>query len=167
MTQRVDQMLAPALLAPGCRVNSFPALASALREPNGLLAIGGDLSPQRLLYAYRHAIFPWYSNDQPILWWSPQPRFVIYPGKLKISRSLAKTVRQQKFEVTTNRAFKQVVAACARPRRSQDGTWITPEMQAAYFKLHHLGHARSVECWYEGWFGWWALRCSNWASFLW
>ena len=143
-------MLAPALLAPGCSTDSFPPAAAALREPNGLLAIGGDLSPERLMYAYRNAIFPWYSDDQPILWWSPQPRFVIYPGHLKISRSLTKTLRRQRFEVTSNQAFKEVVEACSQPRTSQDGTWITQEMKAAYNDLHTLGHAMSIECWHEG-----------------
>lgn len=143
-------MLAPALLAPGCSADLFPPAAVALREPNGLLAIGGDLSPERLMYAYRHAIFPWYSDDQPILWWSPQPRFVIYPQQLKISRSLAKSLRGARFEVTSNQAFAEVVEACSQPRSSQEGTWITQDMKAAYASLHELGHAMSIECWYDG-----------------
>ena len=139
--------MTPALLAPGCQIDSFPPPHAALREPNGLLAIGGDLTPERLLYAYRRSIFPWYSADQPILWWSPQPRFVIFSDSIKVSRSLARTLRKKPFEVTVNRAFKAVIEACAQPRHSQDGTWITDEMQAAYLKLHKLGHAMSVECW--------------------
>ena len=93
--------------------------------------------------------FPWYSDDQPILWWSPQPRFVIYPEHLKISRSLSKTLRGQRFEVTSNQAFKEVVEACAHPRTSHDGTWITQEMKAAYNDLHALGFAMSIECWHD------------------
>ena len=111
---------------------------------------GGDLSPERLMYAYRNAIFPWYSDEQPILWWSPQPRFVIYPEHLKISRSLTKTLRGERFEVTSNQAFKEVVEACAQPRTSHDGTWITQDMKTAYNDLHALGHAMSIECWYDG-----------------
>ena len=149
MSGRTDKMVAPALLAPGCDADSFPPPAMALREPNGLLAIGGDLSPERLLLAYRNGIFPWYSDEQPILWWSPQPRFVIYPERLKISRSLSKTLRKRRFRVTTNEAFEPVVAACAQPRLHQEGTWITEEMQTAYHKLHQLGHAMSIECWLE------------------
>ena len=149
MSGRTDKMVAPALLAPGCDSDSFPPPALALREPNGLLAIGGDLSPERLLFAYRNGIFPWYSDEQPILWWSPQPRFVIYPERLKISRSLSKTLRKHVFRVTTNQAFEHVVAACAQPRMRQESTWITEEMQTAYHKLQQLGHAMSIECWLE------------------
>ena len=128
----------------------FPDVEHALQEPDGLLAVGGDLQPERLLYAYRNGIFPWYGPDQPILWWSPDPRLVLYPGQLHVSHSLAKTLRQQRFSVTFDQAFDQVIQACAAPRPGQAGTWITPEMQAAYIEMHRLGHAHSVECWQQG-----------------
>lgn len=128
----------------------FPPVGAALKEPNGLLAAGGDLSPQRLLAAYRRGIFPWYGMGEPILWWSPDPRMVLFPSELKISRSLAKTLRNGSFEVRLDTAFARVMRACAEPRPAQDGTWITPEMQAAYLGLHELGHAHSVESWQEG-----------------
>ena len=127
----------------------FPDVEHALQEPDGLLAVGGDLQPERLLYAYRNGIFPWYGPDQPILWWSPDPRLVLYPGQLHVSHSLAKTLRQQRFSVTFDQAFDQVIQACAAPRPGQAGTWITPEMQAAYIEMHRLGHAHSVECWQQ------------------
>ena len=127
----------------------FPDVEHALQEPDGLLAVGGDLQPERLLYAYRNGIFPWYGPDQPILWWSPDPRLVLYPEQLHVSRSLAKTLRQQRFSVTFDQAFEQVIQACAAPRPGQAGTWITPEMQAAYVDMHRLGHAHSVECWQQ------------------
>ena len=122
----------------------------ALIEPNGLLALGGDLSAPRLLYAYAHGIFPWYSAGQPILWWSPDPRMVLEPEHLKIARSLRKRIRKGEYEVTTNRCFKQVVQACAAPRGAGNGTWIVAEMLAAYLTLHELGHAHSIECWFDG-----------------
>jgi leucyl/phenylalanyl-tRNA--protein transferase len=122
----------------------------ALEEPNGLLALGGDLTPQRLLYAYAHGIFPWYSDDQPILWWSPDPRMVLEPREFKISRSLRRRLRRNDYSVTMNRAFRQVVHECAAPRAAQSGTWIVPEMVDAYARMHELGHAHSVECWHEG-----------------
>ncbi len=128
----------------------FPDVELALQEPDGLLAVGGDLQPERLLYAYRNGIFPWYGPDQPILWWSPDPRLVLYPEQLHVSRSLAKTLRQQRFSVTFDQAFEQVIQACAAPRPGQAGTWITPEMQMAYVEMHRLGHAHSVECWQQG-----------------
>jgi leucyl/phenylalanyl-tRNA--protein transferase len=129
----------------------FPPAAAALREPNGLLAAGGDLSPERLLAAYRHGIFPWYSAGEPILWWSPDPRMVLFPDEFKLSRSLAKTLKNADYEVRLDTAFAEVVAACATsPREGQAGTWITAEMQAAYRKLHALGHAHSVETWIDG-----------------
>jgi leucyl/phenylalanyl-tRNA--protein transferase len=109
--------------------------------------VGGDLSNERLLNAYRHGIFPWYSDDQPILWWSPNPRAVLYPDALKVSRSLRKTLRRQAFSVTLNRVFDEVIEACSTPRPAQDGTWISAEIKAAYGKLHELGHAHSIECW--------------------
>jgi leucyl/phenylalanyl-tRNA--protein transferase len=129
----------------------FPPLDAALAEPNGLLAAGGDLQPQRLLAAYRRGIFPWYSAGEPILWWSPDPRMVLFPGELKISRSLAKTLRKSGYEVRLDTAFDAVVGACAgKPREGQSGTWITAEMQAAYRALHSLGYAHSVETWIDG-----------------
>jgi len=123
----------------------FPPLEQALDEPEGLLAAGGDLSPARLLAAYRRGIFPWYSAGQPLLWWSPNPREVLEPGEFKCSRSLAKTLRNRGFEVSFDRDFAAVVEACARRREHSSGTWITPEMHAAYCELHTRGHAHSVE----------------------
>jgi len=120
-------------------------------DPSGLLAVGGDLSSDRLLAAYRAGIFPWYSDDQPILWWSPDPRLTLDLNDFKRSRSLAKTLRKGMFKVTLDRVFDDVIAACAVvPRDGQKGTWITPEMQAAYIELHGLGYAHSVETWFEG-----------------
>lgn len=123
----------------------FPPLDQALDEPEGLLAAGGDLSPTRLLAAYRRGIFPWYSAGQPVLWWSPDPREVLLPDEFKCSRSLAKTLRNRGFEVTFDRDFAAVVAACAARRDHSTGTWITPEMHAAYCDLHAHGRAHSVE----------------------
>lgn len=128
---------------------SFPPLEQALREPNGLLAAGGDLSPQRLLAAYRHGCFPWYQEGQPLLWWSPDPRTVLYPEELHVSRSLRKTLRQGIFKITFNQAFEAVIAGCAAPRSYSDGTWITPAMQDAYLQLHQMGIAQSVEVWQD------------------
>ncbi|TBU96057.1 leucyl/phenylalanyl-tRNA--protein transferase [Stutzerimonas kirkiae] len=128
---------------------AFPALESALREPNGLLAAGGDLSVERLLAAYRHGCFPWYQDGQPLLWWSPDPRMVLFPGELHVSRSLRKRIRQQPFQVTLDQAFQAVIGHCAGPRRNTDGTWITSPMQRAYLRLHELGVAHSVEVWQE------------------
>jgi leucyl/phenylalanyl-tRNA---protein transferase len=122
-----------------------------LANPDGLLAVGGDLSPERLLDAYRNGIFPWYSANEPILWWSPDPRMVLFPHKLKISKSMKQLLRQDRFKVTFNEDFETVVQNCAEIKRSgQDDTWITEEMQAAYIKLHHLNIARSVEVWDDG-----------------
>ena len=129
----------------------FPPLEKALVEPNGLLAAGGDLSPQRLLAAYRRGIFPWFSVGEPILWWSPDPRMVLFPDELKISRSLAKTLRNANYEVRLDTVFGDVIRACAdKPRVGQPGTWITRKMQQAYCELHRLGYAHSVETWIEG-----------------
>lgn len=129
----------------------FPPVGRAATDPNGLLAAGGDLSPERLLAAYRRGIFPWYSAGEPILWWSPDPRMVLFPDALKISRSLAKTLRNADYEVRFDTAFDEVTTACAAaPRRGQPGTWITPEMRAAYRRLFDLGHAHSVETWIGG-----------------
>ncbi len=126
---------------------NFPPLHRALREPNGLLAAGGDLSPERLIQAYRHGCFPWFQDGQPILWWSPDPRTVLFPDELHVSRSLEKCLRQQRYKVTFDQQFSQVIQACAAPRTYADGTWITTPMQAAYLQLHEQGIAHSVEVW--------------------
>lgn len=126
----------------------FPHPKYALTEPDGLLAIGGDLSPARIINAYVNGIFPWYSEGQPILWWSPNPRAVLFPEKLHVSRSLKKIIRQAVFTTTIDRAFEQVIRNCATtPRTEQDGTWITNEIERAYINLHKAGVAHSVECW--------------------
>jgi len=118
-------------------------------DASGLLAVGGDLSSERLLEAYRLGIFPWYSDDQPILWWSPDPRLVLKLDDFKVSRSLRKTLRKDVFKVTFDRAFEEVIRGCASvPREHQKGTWITQEMKEAYIKLHGLGYAHSVEAWW-------------------
>jgi len=128
----------------------FPPVESALKEPDGLLAAGGDLSPETLIKAYQQGIFPWYSEGEPILWWSPDPRFVLFPDMLKVSRSLAKNVRNGGFTVSMDRAFDAVISSCAQqPRRDQPGTWLSAEMQAAYLQLHQRGYAHSVECWQD------------------
>jgi leucyl/phenylalanyl-tRNA--protein transferase len=120
-------------------------------DPSGLIAVGGDLSSERLLEAYRVGIFPWYSDDQPILWWSPDPRFILEPDEFKISRSLKKTLQRKIFQVTFDRVFEDIIAACSTvPREGQRGTWITPEMRDAYIELHGLGYAHSVETWFAG-----------------
>lgn len=128
----------------------FPPVEQASRE--GLIAMGGDLSPERLLAAYRNGIFPWpWSDRLPMLWWCPDPRFVLYPEELRVTRSLEQRVKSGRFAVTLDTAFDQVVAACAQVRRREEpGTWITPEMRAAYAELHRLGHAHSTEAWREG-----------------
>ena len=126
---------------------SFPDVERAFDVPDGLLAAGGDLSESRILYAYAHGIFPWFSEGQPILWWSPDPRCVIVPGNLRIGRRLARHLRNGPFEITCNRQFADVVARCAGRRPGQDGTWITPDMQSAYRRLHDEGWAHSVEVW--------------------
>jgi len=128
----------------------FPPLEQALCEPNGLLCAGGDLTPQRLVMAYLSGIFPWYSPGEPILWWSPDPRMVLFPSEFKLSRSLRKTLRNKNYRVCLDTRFKAVIEACARTsRKDQTGTWITPEIQAAYVKLHELGYAHSVETWVD------------------
>lgn len=127
----------------------FPKLEKALRDPNGLLAMGGDLSAQRLIAAYRHGCFPWYSDGQPLLWWSPDPRAVLLPEQLHIPRSLKKTIRRATYTVTYDQAFAQVIEQCAQPREADSGTWITSAMQTAYCKLHELGYAHSVEVWHK------------------
>lgn len=128
----------------------FPADEQALREPNGLLAAGGSLAPAWLLAAYRRGIFPWFSAGEPILWWTPDPRLILVPDQIHISHSLRKTLRKRRFEVRSDTAFGAVMRACAAPRAPGVGTWITPAMQAAYLRMHELGHAHSVECWREG-----------------
>ncbi|MHA6493055.1 leucyl/phenylalanyl-tRNA--protein transferase [Pseudomonas borbori] len=125
----------------------FPSLDKALREPNGLLAAGGDLKPERLIQAYRHGCFPWYQDGQPLLWWSPDPRTVLFPDELHTSRSLQKTLRQGHYRVSFDQAFAAVIQACAAPRDYADGTWITTPMQQAYLQLHERGVAHSVEVW--------------------
>jgi leucyl/phenylalanyl-tRNA--protein transferase len=128
----------------------FPPVEQA--SPEGLLAVGGDLRPERLLEAYRHGIFPWYSDNQPILWWSPNPRTVLFPDKLHISRSLKRSLRPGLFSVTLDRCFRDVMRHCAEPRPQypDGGTWITAEMLTSYTRLHELGYAHSVETWQEG-----------------
>ena len=126
----------------------FPSLDAALRDPNGLLAAGGDLAPERLLAAYRQGIFPWFSIGDPILWWSPDPRMVLFPDEFRLSRSLLKRLRRKEFEVTSDTAFGAVMTACAEtPRDGQNGTWIVDDIIDAYSVLHELGVAHSVECW--------------------
>ncbi len=129
---------------------AFPPVERALREPAGLLAAGGALSPDWLLAAYRQGIFPWYSAGEPILWWSPDPRLVLFPPEIRITRSLRRTLRQRRFEIRLDTAFAEVMAACAAPREPGGGTWISAEMQAAYLQMHELGYAHSVESWSDG-----------------
>ena len=128
----------------------FPPLDTALTQPNGLLAAGGDLSPQRLIEAYRCGIFPWFNEGDPILWWSPDPRMVLFPAELKISRSLRKTLKKANYTIRVDSAFNQVVQACAEPRKERPGTWIHDEMISAYTALHEMGLAHSIETWIEG-----------------
>lgn len=125
----------------------FPDISEALEDPNGLLAAGGDLSPARLENAYRHGIFPWYEDDQPILWWSPNPRLILKPEKIHISRSMKRLLKKQAFKITSDTAFTDVVHKCSLPRRDQAGTWITNAMKDAYAKLHKLDIAHSIEVW--------------------
>jgi leucyl/phenylalanyl-tRNA--protein transferase len=128
----------------------FPPVSKALTEPDGLLAAGGDLGKDRLLYAYRHGIFPWYEEGQPILWWSPDPRCVFLPGDFHVSRRLQRELRRSTAEIRINTAFADVIRECAGPRRSEQGTWITPAMTEAYENLHQLGWAHSIEVWQSG-----------------
>jgi leucyl/phenylalanyl-tRNA--protein transferase len=127
--------------------DAFPPVDEALEEPDGLLAAGGDLSPERLLAAYRLGIFPWYSRGQPILWWSPDPRTVFETARLHVPRRLARFLRTCQWTLTADTAFETVVRACASPRAKQRGTWLHPDMRTAYQRLHALGHAHSVEAW--------------------
>lgn len=119
-------------------------------DDNGLLAIGGDLSTERIIAAYEHGIFPWFSDDGPILWWSPDPRFVLYPDKIHVSKSMRQILRRNAFSITYDEAFADVIQGCRRTRKGQDGTWITDSMAEAYIRLHDLGLAHSVEAWQEG-----------------
>lgn len=125
----------------------FPPVSKALRSPNGLLCAGGDLSPARLVEAYSRGIFPWFSEGDPILWWSPDPRMVLFPAELKVSRSLRKAVARGVYETRVDTAFRSVMERCAAPRDGQSGTWIVEPMIAAYTRLHELGFAHSVESW--------------------
>ncbi|MGB0712403.1 MAG: leucyl/phenylalanyl-tRNA--protein transferase [Gammaproteobacteria bacterium] len=141
-------------IPPDDELSPFPDPDTALREPDGLLAAGGQLTTRRLKTAYRQGIFPWFSEGQPILWWSPDPRMVLFADELKISRSLRKTLRRTPenggFEYSLDRAFEQVVEACSAPRPGQHGTWITDTMKDAYLRLHREGAAHSVETWHDG-----------------
>ncbi len=128
----------------------LPPVERALRRPNGLLAAGGGLSVDRLVDAYAHGCFPWFSDGEPVLWWSPDPRMVLVPGELHVPRSLARRIRRGDFTITADAAFDDVIAGCAEPRDDQGGTWITDEMMAAYRRLHVAGHAHSIEAWQEG-----------------
>lgn len=128
----------------------FPSLANALTEPNGLIAIGGDLSLNRLLSAYQQGIFPWFSDGEPIMWWSPNPRMVLFPNELKVSNSLKKTLKNCPFDIRFNTAFRQVITACSNTaRKGQPGTWITEDIIDAYCTLHDAGYAISAECWLD------------------
>jgi len=136
-------------LDPADPPDSFPDTRRALQDPDGLLAIGGDLSVARLLAAYRRGIFPWYCDDQPILWWSPDPRAVLFPGDLRVSRSLRRRLRRNEFSASVDQDFAGVIAACAEDR-DRPGTWITGDMRRAYLDLHHHGSAHSIEVWHDG-----------------
>lgn len=139
-----------AWLSPADPVDAFPDVANALAEPDGLLAAGGDLRPERLLAAYRRGIFPWYDEGQPILWWSPDPRCVLRPADLHVSRRLRRQIRNSTAQLRFNHAFSDVIRACAKKRVSQHGTWITADMVAAYEQLHADGWAHSIEVWQDG-----------------
>jgi len=128
----------------------FPPVETALAEPNGLLAAGDELSAERLLEAYQQGIFPWFNADQPVLWWSPDPRMVLLPAELRVTRSLAKVLRNRVYEVRADSAFRTVMQACAEPRNHQNGTWISPAMIEAYHALHRRGIAHSIETWIDG-----------------
>ncbi|WP_411728650.1 leucyl/phenylalanyl-tRNA--protein transferase [Methyloglobulus sp.] len=138
------------VLDPNDQEQNFPSISQALSVPDGLLAVGGCLSKSRLLNAYRQGIFPWNGPDEPILWWSPNPRLVLFPDKLVISRSLGKVLRKQKFTITIDQAFAEVIAACSKPRKEELGTWITQGVFQAYHELHKSGYAHSAEAWLNG-----------------
>lgn len=135
------------LLDPTNPSEPFPDPEQAADEPNGLLAIGGCLSQERLLNAYRQGVFPWFGEDEPILWWTPNPRLILWPDKLNLSKSLKKTIRKNCFQITFDQAFSEVIEQCSAPRTDTDGTWITDEMKQAYYLLHENGYAHSVEAW--------------------
>ena len=128
----------------------FPPVTMALSEPSGLLAAGGDLSAAWLIAAYSRGIFPWFNADQPILWWAPEPRMVLFPDELHVPKSLARVIRKRHYEIRVNTVFEQVMQGCSQPRTGQDGTWISPQMIAAYTELHRLGLAHSIETWING-----------------
>jgi len=130
--------------------SSFPPVETALADPNGLLAMGGDLSMARLLDAYRHGIFPWVNPGEPVLWWSPDPRMVLVPAEVKIARSLRQRIKRGGYEIRIDTHFREVMLACAAPREGQSGTWISRPMLEAYSRLHELGYAHSVETWMDG-----------------
>ncbi len=134
-------------LAADDEITDFPEVGTALREPDGLLMAGGNLSPGRLLSAYRSGIFPWYEEGEPILWWSPDPRCIIWPENIRITRSLRKTIRSEKYEITDNLAYREVMKQCGALRNNSSGTWVTEDMINAYCKLHEYGFARSLEVW--------------------
>jgi leucyl/phenylalanyl-tRNA--protein transferase len=119
-------------------------------DPDGILAVGGDLSPERLLLAYSSGIFPWYSSETPIIWWSPDPRFVVYPSEVKISKSMKQVLRREIFDIKFDTSFREVITACSGKRKREKGTWITAEMIEAYVVLHKLGFAHSIEAWHDG-----------------
>jgi len=129
---------------------AFPPVSRALREPNGLLAAGGALTPKWLLAAYQRGIFPWFNDGEPILWWSPDPRMVVFPNEVRITRSLRKTLKKGDYEVRLDYNFPAVIRACAAAREASVGTWITPTIEAAYIRMHELGYAHSVETWMDG-----------------
>ncbi len=129
--------------------HQFPPIGQALKKPNGLLAAGGDLSKDRLLSAYKRGIFPWFTDPEPILWWSPDPRLVIYPQAIKISKSLNKIWKKNLFRVTMDQSFYEVIQKCREPRKNEDGTWISRPMVEAYLNLHNAGYAHSVEVWHS------------------
>lgn len=140
----------PFILSPDSSPDAFPDATMAMREPDGLLAVGGDLSPARLIAAYGRGIFPWFSDGEPILWWSPDPRCVFVPGEVRVSRRLARTLRSGRFEIRVDTAFDQVIAGCAAPRSYTAQTWITSDMVRAYRRLFDLGVAHSIEAWRDG-----------------
>jgi leucyl/phenylalanyl-tRNA---protein transferase len=139
----------PAVIPWLTATDPFPPVSRAMRDPNGLLAAGGDLSVERLLDAYVHGIFPWFSEDDPLLWWSPDPRMVLYVEEVHVSRSLRRRLRAGGFRITVDAAFRDVMLACAEPRREQEGTWITHDMVDAYTRLASLGYAHSIEVWMD------------------
>ncbi len=140
----------PVALLPPDDYVPFPSVDLAAETPNGLLAVGGSLRPRRLLAAYRHGIFPWFGEGEPILWWAPDPRCVIFPERFHVSRSLRRTLNRRHFEVTRNADFEAVIQGCAAPRADSPGTWIIPPMIEAYCELHRQGYAVSFECWRDG-----------------